>query len=113
MRNMNNLTPFQQAILLQLGHGKSQAVRGSTIAQRLNFKDDRQVRIAIREMIAEGVPIASTTHPPYGYFIIQGKEEAEEYIGVTRHRIIQDCLRLRDFKRASRKERVPEQLAMI
>jgi hypothetical protein len=105
-----NLKP---AILSQLGYGKDNAIKSKVIARRLELKDDRQVRIAIRELIHDGEPIASSVNPPYGYFIATDRAEAEEYISVTRSRIIEDCKRLRDFRRASREVLIPEQLVLI
>ena len=84
-------------ILLQ-HQGRTKAIRGSELAQMMGFKNDRAVRLAIRDLIADGYPIASTTQEPAGYFIAASLEEANEYMDDLKGRLIQDALRRRDFK---------------
>ncbi len=75
---------------------------------------DRDIRLTIRELIADGIPIAASTDGRNGgYFIANTTEEAKDYIGQLRHRIIQDCLRFRDFKIAARPLFIPGQLLIL
>ena len=101
------------AVLKQLNKGKSKAITGSLIANRLGMRNDRSIRLAIRELIRDGIPIASSVKPPLGFFIAETKEEAEDYMSVLKGRLIEDALRRRDIKRATQKIRVPEQLVLI
>ncbi len=85
-----------------LRYGKKNARTGENIARVLGFKKDRTIRLAIREMTAEGLPIASSVTPPLGYFIASSQAEATHYINVLTSRLVNDAYRRRDFKRAAR-----------
>ncbi len=85
--------------ILRDHYGRSKAIKGKEIARLLGFRDDRQVRQAIRELIARGIPIASVTESPAGYFLIEEPAEALDYQQALRSRLIEDALRLRDFKK--------------
>ena len=62
---------------------------------------DRAIRLAIRELIARNVPIASSVTPPYGYYLISNHTEAREYAESIKGRLIEDAMRRRDFNRAA------------
>lgn len=91
----------KETILQHLRRGKENAITGGRLAQIMGEHGDRSIRLAIRELIEEGQPIASSVHPPYGYYIIETTEEYEEYKAVLRARAIDNFLRLRAFKRAA------------
>ena len=96
--------------ILRYHRGRALAIEGKRIAQALREGDDRRIRQAIREIIAEGWPIASATTGPKGFFIAQTEEEARAYAGTLRSRLVEDALRRRDFLRAfqrNRKETAP------
>ncbi len=82
-------------------HGKHMAIKAKELARLFHLKDDRRVRIAIRELIAEGYPIAAIMEKPFGYFIIETIEEAREYQQSLKDRLIEDALRRRDFKQCA------------
>lgn len=105
------LNGFKQEVLYQLSHGKSKAVTGKLLAKRLGQKDDRTIRLAIRELIHDGVAVASSVGGPPGFYLIESREEAEEYMAALKSRLVEDALRRSDFKRASRHIRVPQQLS--
>ena len=42
--------------------GRRSAITGKRIAHTLGQSDDRKIRLMIRELIAEGVPIASSVY---------------------------------------------------
>ncbi len=105
-------TDLKEAILHELKRGKPNAIPGRILAQRLGFKNDRRIRLAIRELIAEGFPIASSVSPPMGFFIAQDKGEAEQYLSDLKGRLVEDAYRRRDFKIAARAILQPEQLIM-
>jgi len=85
----------------ELKPGHQNAVRGKDLAIRLGQNDDRKIRLIIRELIATGVPIASSVSEPMGYYIITNEYEAHAYIRVLTERIKEDTARLNDFKRAA------------
>lgn len=87
--------------ILQRHRGKDRAITGKRIAAMLGFQDDRAIRQEIRQLISQGIPIASATQPPYGYYIIESPQEAEHYMSQLKSRLVQDAYRRRDFKKAS------------
>ena len=96
------------------GTGRCHAITARRLVRWLtDGKGDRAIRLVIRDLITEGYPIASSVHPPYGYYLVETPEEAEDYRVNLRARIREDALRLRDFKRASRSVRIPEQLQLV
>ncbi len=103
---------LKHAILHHLNRGRLNALPGRILAQRLGFKDDRRIRLAIRDLIAEGYPIASSVSPPMGFFIAQDRKEADQYLSDLKGRLVEDAYRRRDFKIAARAILQPEQLAM-
>lgn len=75
-------------------------ITAEALARRFGYKDDRAIRLAIRELIAQGHPIASSVRAPYGYWIVQSTCEAEECDRTLRSRAAENLGRLRDFRRA-------------
>ena len=96
--------------LLRYGRGKART--GKYLAKTLGFSNDRLVRHAIRELIAEGVPVASSVTPPLGYFIASSLDEAADYMKVLKSRLVNDAYRRRDFRAAARKILQPSQLEL-
>jgi len=96
-----------------LGRGKANAITGKGLAKILGYPNDRLIRLAIRGMIADGVPIASSVNPPFGYYIARTPEEVNEYLRVLRSRLIQDAYRRRDFKMAAREILDPYQMILV
>lgn len=87
--------------ILQRHEGRDRAITGRELASIVGHKDDRQVRLIIRELITDGLPIASSTEAPAGYFIVATRQEAEQYAASIRNRLIEDAIRRRDFRRAA------------
>lgn len=87
--------------ILERHHGRDRVITGKQLARLLGYRDDRVVRQVIRELIAEGLPVASTTKPPAGYFIVSNYQEAREYADSIKNRLIENALRRRDFRRAA------------
>lgn len=71
------------------------------------------VRQAIRDLIAEGIPIAAAVDSPPGYFIVETNEEAEAYVETEKHRIVGEVQRIRDFRKAVRMNLVPVQGSLL
>ncbi len=108
------LTELQKAILQQLQSGKAHAIQGAILAKRLGFSNDREIRAEVMELIRLGYAIASSTKPPYGFFFIQNRAEADEYIATLRSRIKEVCIRRAEFKLAVLKSlNKPKQLSML
>jgi len=78
--------------------GEGRAITGRELADIFGHKDDRRVRLAIRDLIADRVPVASSSK---GYFIVTTRQEAEQYAQSIRSRLIEDAIRRRDFRRAA------------
>ena len=89
-----------KSILLR-HEGRDRAITGRELAAMFKQRDDRQVRLAIRDLITDGLPVASSTEVIPGYFIVANRQEAEQYAGSIRSRLIQDAIRRRDFRRAA------------
>ena len=97
---MNDIKAQIKSILSR-HEGKGRAITGRELAQLVGHRDDRQVRLVIRELIGEGLPVASSTERPMGYFIVSTRQEAEEYALSIKGRLIEDAFRRRDFRRAA------------
>lgn len=105
-------TYLRAKVLKILQCGRQNAIRGKNLAYALNQVDDRKVRVAIRELIAEGVPVASSVSEPMGYYIASNEHEAADYIRVLKERIKEDESRLADFEKAVAHFQIPEQLPL-
>ena len=109
----NSEDGLKPKILEQLHRGQSKAIPGSLLAKRLGYKNDRAIRIAIRELIADGVPVASSVIPPVGFFIAETREEVKQYTANIKSRLVEDAYRRRDFLRAASKIIQPEQMRLV
>jgi len=64
--------------ILQDHKGKKKAIRVDDL-QVMVGTSTRKIRATIATLVTEDrVPIASTVHPPYGFYIITNAEEAKE-----------------------------------
>lgn len=98
---MNGETKSQIRAILLRHEGKAQAILGKELARLIGYKEDRIVRLIIRDLIADGLPVASSTEYPQGYFIVSTRKEVEDYALSIKGRLIEDALRRRDFRRAA------------
>ena len=89
--------------------GKARAIIGRDLATLVGQHSDRRVRQVIRGLISDGLPIASSTEAPFGYFLVATRQEAEQYAASIRSRLIEDALRRRDFRRAADMHLTPAQ----
>lgn len=103
---------LRKRVLDALGRGRRNAITGSELARILGERDDRKIRVLIRELIAEGVPIASSVSEPMGFYIVANEYEAADYIRVLNERIKEDTTRLRDFEKAVSNLNIPEQSSL-
>jgi len=93
--------------------GRRSAIRGKDLAWQFGYGDDRVVRLIIRELIADGYPIASAVSEPMGFFLAINEHEAAGYIRVLKERIKEDQSRLNDFIKASHEFTLPEQMTLV
>lgn len=106
--------PLKTDVRRLLQYGKEKARTGDSLARLLGYKGDREVRMAIRELIADGLPVASSVTPPYyGFYIANTIDEANDYLRVMRKRLVKDAYRRRDFKLAARNILQPGQLGLF
>ena len=110
---MNTNSELKQEVRQLLRTGKAKARTGKDLARFLGFREDRAVRQVIRELIADGLPVISSVHPPYGYYIADNPEEVTEHLGELRHRALEVLGRYKDLKLASREILQPHQMALI
>ncbi len=96
-----------------LPEGKVNAIRGKDLAFKLGYPDDRKIRLAIRDLIHEGLAVASSVSEPMGFYIVANPIEAYEYIHVLNNRIREDKARLSDFEKAVADMQLPVQESMI
>ena len=83
--------------ILQRHEGHPSAITARELCL-ITGSNDRAVRLAIAELIREGLPVLSSTESPPGYFIATSREEWREYDATLKSRIVQDALRKRDIK---------------
>lgn len=108
----DNLKAYIRSVLLT--HvGKTRAITGRELASIVGERDDRQVRLVIRELIGKGLPIASSTEAPQGYFVVDTRQEADDYAASIRSRLIENALRRRDFRRAADMYLTPAQQGQL
>jgi hypothetical protein len=104
---------LRKQVLATLKTGRRSAVTGKDIAHAVGQSDDRKVRLIIRELIAEGIPVASSVSEPMGFYIVANEHEAADYMRVLKVRIREDTARLRDFEAACHRFPIPEQHSLF
>ncbi len=98
---------LSDAILAQLGKGKSHAIIGKILAQRLNLRGTRSIRLAMVELRHAGIPIIGGQK---GYYIATDINEIKEAREFLLSYIKDLCIDLRDLKRIA--QRYAGQLSM-
>lgn len=98
-----NHLPAAVLKILKTHVGRRNAIVGRDLATALGigYRDDRKIRLAIRELIREGHPIASSVSEPMGFYMCSTEHEAVAYIATLRARAEEDLARLRDFEEAA------------
>ena len=110
--NKDDLKADLKSILLR-HEGHARAITGRELAAMVGQRDDRQVRLAIRDLITDGLPVASSTEIVPGYFVVSTRQEAEQYAGSIRSRLISDAVRRRDFRRAADQYLTPAEQGIL
>ena len=111
MTNEDLKVELKRILLRHEGEGK--AVIGRELAKMFGLKDDRRVRLAIRDLIKDGLPIAANTESPAGYFVVNTRQEADRYASSIRSRLISDAIRRRDFRRAADQYLTPAEQGIL
>jgi len=94
---MDNL---KDNILQYLKHGHENAIGKSQLQQRLQLKDDREMRQAIKELRHEGHPIGLSLSKPHGYYIIETKDELHQCMKTFKSYCCEAAITRRDLKLA-------------
>lgn len=103
---------LKTAVLQHLSIGKKHAIPGKLLATRLGENNTRQIRLAIQELIKDGLPIIGSPKQPYGYYIAKTAEECQENLEALMSYLKMIALHHKYLLRASRKLITPEQLRM-
>lgn len=74
-------------------------ITGKELAHRFGYRDDRQVRLAIGDLIAKGYLILSAVRKPYGYFLSEDLSEVREYLRTQASRLREDVKRVRQIQK--------------
>ena len=75
---------MKSAVLNQLKIGKSHAISGNLLSEILGERNTRHIRLAIQELIEDGIPICGSAKKPAGYFIAETREECKENLELLR-----------------------------
>ena len=90
--------------ILRSHRGRDNAIKAPRLAQAAEITP-RQLRSAIGHLIEfHHVRIGSTTKKPYGYFIIETYEDAQEACEQLRHRAMSCLKRMSILKRMTMRE---------
>lgn len=104
---------LKEQVLHSLNTGRSKAIPGRVLAHRLGFKTDRQIRLAIRELQEDGIPIIGRSTPPYGYYIADNIAEIQAQREVLKGYIIELAKHMRDLKLSVRTLQHEKQLNLM
>jgi hypothetical protein len=96
--NNDDLKAHLKSILLR-HEGRPRAITGRELAAIVGHRDDRRVRLVIRDLITDGLPVVSNTESPGGYFIPTSIEEAKHCTESLRSRSIEIFLRRKQLIR--------------
>ena len=101
---------LKEATLSLLGKGKSNAIPGRILAERLQEKDTRKIRLAIQELVAQGIPVIGlATH---GYFIAETPTECKENLETIMSYIKMLAIHHKHLLRAAQPLLKPQQISM-
>jgi len=73
--------------ILQRHEGRQQAITSRGLSTLTGYPD-RRVRLVIEELITEGLPVASITEAPAGYFVATSVEEVKECTETLKSRAV-------------------------
>ena len=86
--------------ILERHQGRHSAITRRELRRllELDIKEDRQLRLTIAELRAEGFPILFATSFPQGYYLPESLKELREGMDKARSYIISECIVLRNYK---------------
>lgn len=85
-------TDLKTTILHYLKHGEENAIKKVELA-RLCETNERQMRLVIRELLDDGIPICGSPHQPYGYYIARDTDELKREMRLIRNGYGMELLR--------------------
>jgi hypothetical protein len=95
-------------MLIAERHGRANAISAADLAIRTG-RSDRAVRKIVKALIEQhGAPIASSPHPPAGYFIPETLIEISEVTDSLRGRALSILTRMSRLKRSTLRETVDQ-----
>lgn len=97
---MNDNVLLGIRILEKLGAGHENALPLKELCRKLDTRNERKVRLAIESLRHEGYPIVIAPEKPFGYFMVNNKQELDDFIKYFRSRIIGECLILAKVKKS-------------
>ena len=104
---------LKEQVLHELHTGRSKAIPGRVLAHRLGFKTDRQIRLAIRELVEDGIPVIGRSAKPRGYYIADNIAEIQAQREVLKGYIIELAKHMRDLKYTIRTLQHEKQLVLM
>jgi hypothetical protein len=106
MQNAELKVELKKELQGRIGEGR--AITAKRLCRRFGLKDDRLLRLAIRELRRE-IPVLSSGK---GYFIPTGWKELHHWGDAMTDRLKEDALTRRDTLQSARRYLPPEQLEM-
>ena len=91
----NEYNEFASKLLWCIGKGKKNAVHLRELQEKLGRKDDRKIRLAIKEL-SKTLPIISGDE---GYYWCETRDELDEFVLYHRKEIISRCIMLRETRK--------------
>lgn len=108
---------LKEAILSQLSFGKDAAITGKTLAICIGIGTSetqlRRMRRMISELRHERELIGLSVNKPFGYYLIQSKEELRECMSILKGYCVEAAIARRDLKLAGRALLEPGQLVLL
>ncbi len=102
---------LKQKLLRSLNNGRDHAIPGKLLAQRLEERDTRRIRLAIIDLIVEdGLPVIGDS--AHGYYIAETKEECKKCLETLMSYLKMVGRHHKYLLRASQKLIKPEQMKL-
>ena len=95
----NDIKPRLKGILSS-HQGRARAITRREIKNMLGYQNDRQLRLIIAEIRAEGLPVLFATNKPAGYYVPATWEELRAGLDSFRSYIIDLCIQRARIKKA-------------
>lgn len=94
--DQKSISGHKERIRRLINRGRSKAITSRQLSD-ITGLPDRKIRLIIRELIADGLPVLSATETPAGYYLPETRQEIRQYAQALRSRLIEDARRRRDI----------------